>query len=228
MVKSRIHKKQRKKKTVAIKHTASISNLPEPPLKKKIPLLPSGQITAFQTNFKNWNNYLLSFLRKVFHPVWKNLTNEDYCYKCEKEYKNSRDKQKCEYCNKYFCSEHIEAANHSIKCQIKKEHLAKVKKFEDEDRALKNRLEAQEAAIEEDLKKGKYKQSRTNELGICAYCGIQYKDWTDAHQCRYCDGWFCTKHWVPESHDCNGKPERPPGGIREVHHAGGKIDVYGK
>ncbi|MHB1830027.1 MAG: hypothetical protein ACYCO0_01405 [Candidatus Micrarchaeaceae archaeon] len=173
-------------------------------------------------------HYMLELLRIIAHPLWKNLTNEDYCYKCEKEYKTSKDKKKCKYCNKYFCSEHIATENHSVKCQVKKAYAAKVKKFEKDDLALKAKLDAQEAARIKEFETNKSKIAKVNNLGFCAYCRKQYKDWTDAHKCRYCMGWYCTKHWVPESHDCTGNPERPPGGMREVHHAGGRIDVYGK
>jgi predicted nucleic acid binding AN1-type Zn finger protein len=78
------------------------------------------------------------------------------------------------------------------------------------------------------LKKKQLEFKKYHIANFCSYCDKKYNGWTDVHQCRYCDGYFCAMHWVPETHGCNGNPLRPPGGIREVHHIGDKIDVYGK
>lgn len=62
---------------------------------------------------------------------------------------------------------------------------------------------------------------------FCHYCNERYNSWADAHMCSVCGYYFCSKHWVPESHGCHSN-SRPPGGLREVHHSDGRIDVYGK
>ena len=61
----------------------------------------------------------------------------------------------------------------------------------------------------------------------CHYCNERFESWADVHKCSVCGYSFCSKHWVPESHGCHSN-RRPKGGLREVHHASGKIDAYGK
>lgn len=80
---------------------------------------------------------------------------------------------------------------------------------------------------EEQKEKEEYEKNQAFWEIHCAKCKKEFIDWRNSHKCRYCGKYFCTDHWVPESHDCSGHPERPPGGFREVH-SGGTIKAYGK
>lgn len=71
------------------------------------------------------------------------------------------------------------------------------------------------------------KEVKEHNKQFCHYCNKKYANWTDIHDCSVCGYLFCSNHWVPESHGCH-KKSRPPGGLREVYHADGRIDAYGK
>lgn len=54
----------------------------------------------------------------------------------------------------------------------------------------------------------------------CNFCHKKFHGVTDYFDCSYCDGEFCSSHRLPEKHDCNGNPQPPRGGVREIHSRG--------
>jgi len=180
--------------------------------------------------------YKLNFLRIIFKPLWKSLTNDTYCYRCEKEYKNDKDKQKCRYCGKYFCSNDIIPKDHSENCHKLWKILTndvycwkcetKFTNSEEKHRCKycsKYFCSYHIRPINHDIN---CKIQSNGEY--CWKCGKAYSSWTNSHTCRYCGWTFCADHWVPESHSCAGHPDRPKGSVREIHRAGGRVEVYGK
>ena len=173
------------------------------------------------------SEYLSDFIHKHFD-------NGNYCAKCAAKYVKSTDKHKCNFCNKYFCSRHIATEEHNQDCSTIEKDYAQIKQSEHDYSVPYERLSIEELAKMSKSEKKAYLIARKlkfkeyHRQNFCTYCDKKYKDWTDAHQCRYCGIYFCSQHWVPESHGCTGNPERPPGGMREIHRADGGIDVYGK
>jgi len=72
----------------------------------------------------------------------------------------------------------------------------------------------------------KYEEARTDK-SRCFLCQEKYAGFTDKYNCKYCKKNFCSKHRLPEEHDCWGEPTSPYGGFREIH-SGGHITVYSK
>ena len=156
---------------------------------------------------------MISMLGSVF----KFLFPSNYCAFCGRRYEHGEDKQLCPYCNKYYCSKHFTPKKHSKDCAFEfKETIRQYKNS--------NKNEISEKIVNK-TNKHKIKLTDPNR---CDFCNQKYKDWTDAHRCRYCGGCFCSTHWVPEIHKCKGNLLRPPGGMVETHHASGKISVRGK
>jgi hypothetical protein len=44
----------------------------------------------------------------------------------------------------------------------------------------------------------------------CFCCGKEYLKRLDKFYCRYCGHSYCSDHRLPEKHNCNGNPKRPP------------------
>lgn len=65
-----------------------------------------------------------------------------------------------------------------------------------------------------------------NELE-CNLCKIKFKGYSDKFRCYYCGSYYCTKHRLPEDHNCTGNPKSPNGSFIETHERG-KITAYGK
>jgi predicted nucleic acid binding AN1-type Zn finger protein len=61
-----------------------------------------------------------------------------------------------------------------------------------------------------------YENQRT-DYQKCNFCGKKYQNSTDRFRCKYCDKCFCTKHRLPENHNCTGSPQTPKGGYRVVY-----------
>lgn len=72
-----------------------------------------------------------------------------------------------------------------------------------------------------------YEKNRTDN-DKCFKCKAKYKSFGDRFLCRYCQKHFCSKHRLPENHDCWGEPKAPSGGFREIHEHSGKIKAGGE
>jgi AN1-like Zinc finger len=166
--------------------------------------------------------------------VGRQIAPDNYCTKCKVKLGGTKEKIKCEWCGKYYCLDCIPALRHSKECQ--KRYL-KYRAEEKKKETLRNidttvsaiAVEITESSIPVYPTMPKRYGSSGKKLerlrSRCAKCRKKFGDWTDAHECRYCGRHFCSDHWVPETHDCTGNPERPLGGFREVHHANGNIDI---
>ncbi len=155
--------------------------------------------------------------------IGRQLNPNNYCAKCKVKLGEKNGKIKCEWCEKYYCSNHILTWKHSRECQ---EKYLNYKEWEKRKKAeakviLKKEMVQEKANIKRNPK-DKYWETH------CAKCRKEFTDWTNSHKCSYCGRYFCSSHWVPETHNCPGNPERPPGGFREIHSAGGKIIASGK
>lgn len=60
-----------------------------------------------------------------------------------------------------------------------------------------------------------YEELRTDKE-FCFKCKSKYKTGVDVFKCRYCEKYFCSKHKLPEEHNCWGEPKAPPSGLREI------------
>jgi len=65
------------------------------------------------------------------------------------------------------------------------------------------------------------------DTDVCFTCNNKYKSWSDKFLCKYCEKYFCSKHRLPEEHNCWGEPKAPPGGYRVIF-SGGQTSVSGK
>jgi hypothetical protein len=72
-----------------------------------------------------------------------------------------------------------------------------------------------------------YKEQIKKHNLSCSECKEHYKDHLDQFVCNYCKLHHCTKHRLPEDHDCIGSPKSPSKGFRELH-SKDKIKAYGK
>ena len=166
--------------------------------------------------------------------IHKTFSNKNYCARCAKRYLEHTDKHQCLFCNKFFCSRHIAPEKHNFECSAIEKDYTQIKESENKYSVPYEKLNVEKFAKMEKSEKVAYLKKKQLEFkkyyigNFCSYCDKKYNSWTDVHQCRYCDGYFCAMHWVPETHECKGNPLRPPGGMREVHHIGGRIDVHGK
>jgi tRNA(Ile2) C34 agmatinyltransferase TiaS len=62
---------------------------------------------------------------------------------------------------------------------------------------------------------------------VCFKCKNKYKSWTDKFLCKYCKKYFCSKHRLPEEHNCWGEPKALPSGYNVIFSSGQTI-VSGK
>lgn len=60
----------------------------------------------------------------------------------------------------------------------------------------------------------------------CAWCGKPFDNKELILKCTHCGKNFCPDDIRIPNHRYKNAP--PPGGLREVHHANGKIDAYGR
>jgi len=61
---------------------------------------------------------------------------------------------------------------------------------------------------------------------FCEFCGIDIDKYYDGHwnYCRMCRKSFCQNHWRAPDHNCKKRMNDPhTRGLREVHHAGGRV-----
>ena len=56
----------------------------------------------------------------------------------------------------------------------------------------------------------KEKQERPKYKGYCEHCGHKVADFLDIFYCKYCKEHHCTKHRLPEDHECPS-PSNPYG-----------------
>lgn len=166
--------------------------------------------------------------------IHKKFSNKNYCARCAKMYNGHTDKHQCKFCNKYFCSKHIKPEKHNFECSTMEKDYMQIRKSENDYAVPYEKFNVENFAKMNKSEKIAYLREKLLEFkkyhtdNFCSYCDKKYSGWIDIHQCKYCEGYFCVKHWVPETHNCKGNPLRPPGGMREVHSAGGGIKVYGK
>ena len=57
-----------------------------------------------------------NFIDKFFK---RHFFNDKYCYECGEQYKSNSNRHKCEFCGKYYCSDHVDYKEHGIDCAIK-------------------------------------------------------------------------------------------------------------
>lgn len=83
-----------------------------------------------------------------------------------------------------------------------------------------------EQKISEGELKKTYQEYRI-DTDVCFKCKKKYEDYTDKFLCKYCKKYFCSKHRLPEKHNCWGKAKAPPGAYRTLFSRGQTI-VIGK
>lgn len=78
-----------------------------------------------------------------------------------------------------------------------------------------------EKIVDQDIIRKFYEIYRTDKKR-CFKCNKQYKGLLDIFLCHFCKKYFCSKHRLPENHECLGEPRSPPGGYMETWSRKGK------